>query len=549
MPAREFAAMDDAREVTTDALRAEDLVALGHLADLLWDARGHIAAEWSRRLMEAVPKHFPPGGVSLAQLTALNEAFLSVVLQQIQQHDMAGLYQMFYDMNRRLIEADLQRAPAERVSLASLYTSARLSLQVIQEHLGPNHDRLMLAYAKLAAHLMMLVGRAYSDCREEYLQRTFERIQTLSKLFRDLLESAPDAMVIVNREGEIVLVNSQSEQLFAYNRAELVGQPVELLIPERFRAAHPHHRNGYFLAPTARPMGAGLELRGRRKDGAEFPVEVSLSPLETENGLLVTGTIRDITDRKRVEEEIRRLNTDLERRVQKRTAELARSNRDLEQFAYVASHDLQEPLRAVASYTQLLARRYKGKLDAEADKFIERSTAAVVRMQSLIQDLLVYSRVDTHGKAFQPTCCEAVVRDALDNLHAAVVESGARVSYDPLPTVAADEPQLRQLFQNLVGNAIKFRGDATPHVHISAAADGSHWQFAVRDNGIGLDPEFSDRIFVIFQRLHSRRAYPGTGVGLAICKKIVERHGGRIWVESRAGAGATFFFTLPMDRR
>jgi light-regulated signal transduction histidine kinase (bacteriophytochrome) len=225
--------------------------------------------------------------------------------------------------------------------------------------------------------------------------------------------------------------------------------------------------------------------------------------------------------------------------------ELARSNSDLQQFAYVASHDLQEPLRMVASYTQLLAKRYKGKLDADADEFIAYAVDGANRMQRLIQDLLAYSRVDTQGQVFEPVSVEALVGYALDNVRAAVEESRAVVTHDPLPTVMADERQLLQLLQNLLSNALKFRGEQPPRVHVSAERRGSEWLFSVRDNGIGIDPQYAERIFAVFQRLHTIAEYPGTGIGLAICKKIVERHGGRIWVESQPGTGSTFYFTLP----
>ena len=231
--------------------------------------------------------------------------------------------------------------------------------------------------------------------------------------------------------------------------------------------------------------------------------------------------------------------------LEERTAALARSNGELEQFAYVASHDLQEPLRVVGSYVQLLARRYEGQLDDRADRYITRSVAAVERMRTLINDLLAYSRVGTRGRDMVPTKTANVLNHVLEGLAVTIRETAAEITWDPLPTVRADATQLGQLLQNLLGNALKYRGERPPRIHIAVQRQGERWQFAVRDNGIGIDPEYAERIFLVFQRLHTRDEYPGTGIGLAICQKIVERHGGQLLVESQVGQGATFSFTLP----
>ncbi len=228
-----------------------------------------------------------------------------------------------------------------------------------------------------------------------------------------------------------------------------------------------------------------------------------------------------------------------------RTAELQRSNQELQQFAHVVSHDLQEPLRMVSTYVQLLAERYRGQLDTNADEFIDYAVEGVARMHQLILDLLEYSRVQTRAKAFTAASCEEILARVLSNLRTMITDKAAMVTYDRLPTVTGDASQLNQIFQNLLSNALKFHGQEPPQIHIAAERKNDEWVFSVRDNGIGVDSKHAERIFVIFQRLHTHREYPGTGIGLAICKRIIEYHGGRIWVESEVGKGSTFYFTLP----
>jgi PAS domain S-box-containing protein len=346
-------------------------------------------------------------------------------------------------------------------------------------------------------------------------------------------------VVIVDATGQIQIVNRQTEVLFGYPRAELLGQPVEVLLPERFRGRHLGHRAGYQSDPHTRAMGSSLELFGLRRDGSEFPVEISLSPMTTDDGdTLIISNVRDVTARKAADEQLRGV-----------AADLARSNAELEQFAYVASHDLQEPLRMVASYTQLLARRYQGKLGTDADEFIGFAVDGARRMQDLINDLLTYSRVGTRALELQAIDTGQLVDQVVTDLSAAVAETQASVTRDSLPPVRGDATQVRQLFQNLIANAIKFhRPHEAPHVHVAATPEHGAVTFRVSDNGIGIEPQYLDRIFVLFQRLHNRADYPGTGIGLALCKKIVERHGGTICVEPTPARGTTFRFTLPVVR-
>ena len=480
--------------------------------------------------------------------------------------------------------------------------------------------------------------------------------------FRAVAEAANDAIISADNQGNIIGWNKGARAIFGYDVEEVQGEPLTVLMPERYRAAHLKGLERFKATGGARVIGHTVELHGLRKSGAEFPIELSLSSWEAEGTRFFSAILRDLTDRKQVEEELKRLtdrflmatgaaqigvwdfdpvnnrliwddqmfrvygtsrdqftgafaawaatvhpddlaavaekvqmalrgelefdtdfrviwpdksihyvkamatvqrdasgqavkmigcNWDISREKSaaeelKRTVEeLARSNAELEQFAYVASHDLQEPLRAVAGCVELLEKDYHGKFDPGADELLRHAVDGATRMQTMIRDLLAYSRVGTRAQPFVEVDCQAALDLALTNLSTAIHESGAVITHDPLPALMADPTQLAQLFQNLIGNGIKFRGGRVPEIHVGAQRQDDGWRFSVRDNGIGIEPQYLDRIFVIFQRLHTRAEYPGTGIGLAICKRIVERHGGKISVESEPGKGSTFIFTLP----
>ena len=355
----------------------------------------------------------------------------------------------------------------------------------------------------------------------------------LSNIYNcSLIEASLDPLVTIGHDGKITDVNTSTEFVTGYSRDELIGTDFVNYFtePEKAKKGYKKVFNEGCVSDYA------LEIRHR--NGSITPVLYNASVYKDESGEVigVFAAARDITERKKAEE-ILKLKLE----------ELARSNAELEQFAYVSSHDLQEPLRMVTSYLQLLQRRYQGNLDDKADKYIHFAVDGAFRMQNLINDLLEFSRVTTRARDPVPMDSEFILDQVLSNLEVFIEENKPTVSHDPLPEVIADSTQLVQVFQNLIINGIKFHSEEAPKIHISAEKKESKWVFSVQDNGIGIDPQYSGKIFEVFKRLHKKEEYPGTGIGLAICKKIVERHGGHIWVESELGKGSTFYFTLPIN--
>src|SRR5208337_2873793 len=352
-----------------------------------------------------------------------------------------------------------------------------------------------------------------------------------------ILEAAGEGIFGLDTHGNYTFINGAAAAILGYEVDELIGK-------------HSHSTNHYSKAdgttysaeecPVYAAYRDGTGHAGEdvywRKDGTSLPIDFTSKPLFEEGKIVgAVVTFMDITERKRAEEGLK-----------KAMANVVRSNKELEQFAHIASHDLQEPLRKIASFSELFAKRYQGRFDDKADTYIEYIVDGANRMRILINDLLAYSRVMTGGREFGAIDSNIVLRRVIDYLDMTIKENGADITSDPLPVVIADEIQLGQVFQNLIVNAIKYRGEQPPNVHISAIKTETEWLFSVKDNGIGIAPEFHERVFVIFQRLHTRAEYSGTGIGLAICKKIIHRHGGRIWVESGQGKGATFYFTIPL---
>ncbi|MBF0311002.1 MAG: PAS domain S-box protein [Magnetococcales bacterium] len=383
----------------------------------------------------------------------------------------------------------------------------------------------------------VLMARDVTTARKDQ-----EEARRAARRYRMLFETANDAILVAHAEtGLIVEANQMAATLLQRPLHEIIGQHQTQLHP-------PEERDRYAELFREHVQGGRDTVENVhvvRPDGSRVPVDIRAAVTDLGDMPVILGIFRDVTQREQAEEALQNINHELESRVLQRTRELERSNRDLQQFAYVASHDLQEPLRLVTGYVQLLEKRYSGALDEKATKYIAYVVDGVRYMSDLINSLLAYSRLETQGDTFTTFEGEKALHRALHFQSRVIASTQASVSQDPLPTITGDESQMVQLFQNLLANALKFRGESPPLIHIGCRQDGDCWHFTVRDNGIGIEPQYLERIFTIFQKLHARSRYEGTGIGLALCKRIVERHGGQIWAESTLGEGSTFHFTLP----
>lgn len=361
---------------------------------------------------------------------------------------------------------------------------------------------------------------------------------------RLLLDAAPDAMVVVDETGTVVLANLQTERMFGYEREQLVGQSLEVLVPERYRDRHQAHVSTFFGDPRMRPIGQNLELYGLRRDDSEFPVEISLSPLRTAHGTYVTAAIRDISDRKTIEQKIRTLNAELEKKV----ADLAATNRELESFSYSVSHDLRAPLRQIDGFSKILLDEAGEGLSEEHRECLLEICKGARHLGQLVDDLLNFSRLGRRALVLQLVSMGALVLSSVSEVQRDLEASGRIVEWhlDSLPDTICDTTLMRQVFRNLISNAVKFTQGRSKAI-IELGYDRPKGAFFVRDNGVGFDMKYADKLFGVFQRLHLQEEFEGTGVGLASVQRIVLKHGGSVWASAEPDRGATFFFTISSD--
>ncbi|MDR3712965.1 MAG: ATP-binding protein [Puia sp.] len=364
--------------------------------------------------------------------------------------------------------------------------------------------------------------------------------------FDSIFMAAPDAIIVIDQSGYILRWNPKAEILFGWTAKEATYRPLsEMIIPQRYREAHQKGMSHFLSTGEGPVLGKTVEIQGLHKNGTEIAIALSISPTIIEGKYMFIGFIRDITGKKLLEKEIREANMTLENKVRQRTLELEQKNKEMEQFAYIASHDLREPLRTISSFAALLKDQYYQKLDGNANQYIDFLTQSSDRMGILIKDLLDYSRLGK-SKDLHRIDTYDILEEVLADLDSIIQGNQAAITARHLPVIEGYRTELKLLFQNLLTNAIKFRKRETPpQISIDAEKTDGVWTFSFRDNGIGIEKQHQERIFIIFQRLHTRKEYEGSGIGLAHCKKIVELHGGRIWVESSPGEGSTFFLTLP----
>ncbi len=410
---------------------------------------------------------------------------------------------------------------------------------------GLDDQDIAIEALKNGAQDYLIKGLAGDDAVVRCLRYAIERnkvelaLRKSERRLRIILENSYDAFISMDSQWRIKDWNIQAERTFGWTRDQMLGRNLALIIPHHLRKQYSREVEDHFRGNDEKILRTTNEIIAIHRDNHEFPIEIGIFRIREDDDYMYCAFVRDITERKQFYEL-------LERTVQERTAELTQSNEELRQFAKIASHDLQEPLRAVQGFANLLQESTADKLDKDSREFIDFILDGTQRMQQLIQSVLLHSNIKKEEQEDISTDCNSVIEEVLANLDASLKDSNAKLEVDTLPEVAVERSQLIQLFQNLVSNAIKYRGENAPKIYINAERTVDEWLFSIRDNGIGIEPKYAERIFDMFARLHGKTKYSGTGMGLAICKKIVNSHGGKIWVESESGQGCIFLFTLPV---
>jgi len=478
-----------------------------------------IEVEWAGTLKEALEK--------------IEQDNVDVVLLNTSLPDSSGLAAM---------QAIRKKSRALAVLMINDAENRTMALQTLRAGAQDYLIKGTLSYNSIARCLRYAIERH---------RLRYEQLLEGERSTRLILENSLQAFLAIDKNGIILDWNLRAEGLFGWSRQEAIGKHIaELVRPSPTRNAYLENLEATLSDSPEGILNKRMEVYALHKDGHDFPVEFGFFRIKDKFDYFYCTFVHDITERKEIERKRRQLSEELEQRVQERTTELMRSNEELQQFAKIASHDLQEPLRAIEGFAKLLDRRYRDKLDAVGNQFLEFILDGVSRMQKLIQSVLEHSSISTEKKEIQAIDVSSVVKEVMKNLNQAINESKATIIYGDLPAVAVERAQLVQLFQNIISNSIKYASsDRSPYIIISAEKSVDEWLFSIRDNGIGIDNKYAERIFDMFSRLHGAVKYEGTGMGLAICKKIVTAHGGRIWMESEIGEGSIFFFTLPAEKK